>query len=118
MGQSLFSQAKDLNGPLGPRLSGEPEILHEVQLYIGYGMSRAQIQRILEYVPEVFPENWESPGSYQSLNDIEKKAYIDIAKVGPFTIPGPIIQGVIEIAVEYRRLYGNSLENNSLEGKI
>ncbi len=105
--ENLFELTKNLNGPLGHRLSGEPEVLHEVQLWVEYEMSRAQIQRILEYVPETFPENWKSPDCYSSLNDKEKRAYIDIAKIGPCTIPGPIIERVIEIGISYRTMYSN-----------
>jgi len=102
--ESLFDQTKDLKF-IGERLSGEPEALHEIQDWVGYGMSRPQIQKILEYVPSIFQENWKSPESFDELNDKEKEAYNKIMNVGPFGIPGPFIQRVIELGVDYRNRY-------------
>ena len=106
---NLFEQTKNLRGPLGERLSGEPEILHEIQDWVGYGISRAQIQRILEYIPSVFPEKWKSPDGFDKLNEIEKKAYIDIMNSGPLNVPGPVIQSVIELGVDYRNRYNKPI---------
>lgn len=102
---NLFEQTKELRGPLGPRISGDPEVLHEVRDWIGNGMSRAQIKKILEYVPEVFPYDWKSPEGFDELNDKEKEAYKEIAKIGPFEMPGPVIQRVIKSGVEYHKKY-------------
>lgn len=98
---SLFEQTKDMV-IYGDRLSGEPEILHEVQDLVTAGVSRPQIQEILEAVPSVFPENWQSPDSYSKLTFEQKKAYVRIAKIGPFRLIGPEIQEIIETAIEVR----------------
>ena len=107
---SLFDQVKDLEGPLGPRLSGEPEILHEIEDYFRqvefYPVVRDQIRRILEYVPKVFPENWESPEGFDQLNQKQQEAYRDIAQTGLQGCPGPIIQQVIKLGLDYRQKYG------------
>ncbi len=107
---NLFEQTKNLRGPLGERLSGEPEVLHEIQDWVDYGMSRAQIQRILEYVPSVFLEKWKSPDGFDKLNETEKKAYMDIMNIGPLGVTGPVIQRVIELGVEYRSKYSKSID--------
>lgn len=108
---SLFEQTKNLE-IIGERLSGEPEILHEIEDYFRlpeshYPVVRYQIKRILQYVPSTFPENWKSPKSFEKLDEKQKKAYEDIAKHGLQAIPCPIIQKTIELAVEYRGKYAN-----------
>lgn len=103
--ENLFEQTKNL-GIIGERLSGEPEILHEIEDYFRqvqhYPIIRNQIKRILQYVPAVFPEDWKSPEGFDELSEKEKGAYIDIMKQGLQVIPGPVIQKVIGLAVEYR----------------
>lgn len=112
---NLFEQTKDLEGPLGPRLSGEPKILYEIEDYFRqvefYPIVRDQIKRILEYVPFVFPENWKSPDNFAEMSELEKKAYTEIARVGLQQIPGPIIQRVIEVTIEHRNNYQRSERN-------
>jgi len=102
---SLFEQTKSLER-VGERLSGEPEIIHDIEDYCRQTETclivRDQIKRILQYVPSVFPENWKSPNSFKQLSKTEKTAYTDIAKNGLTQIPGPIIQKVIELGVEYK----------------
>lgn len=105
---NLFEQTKNLER-IGERLSGEAEILHDIEDYFRnvefYPVVRDQIKRILQYVPSVFPEEWKSPESFEKLNEKEKQAYKDIAKNGVKCAPGPIIQKVIELAVEYKDKY-------------
>ncbi len=103
--ENLFEQTKDIEF-IGERLSGEPEVLHEAQMWCNGGITRDQIKRILEYAPLVFPENWKSPDSYAELNEQQKEAYQEIAKEGIFPCPGPLIQQVIEHAVYFRDTYG------------
>lgn len=114
--ESLFEQVKNIE-ILGERLSGEPEILHEIEDYFRkvefYPIIRNQVKRILEHVPNIFPEDWKSPESFDKLNEKEKQAYVDIAKQGIKQIPGPIIQRVIELAIEYRQKYGKKTEENA-----
>jgi len=102
---NLFEKTKNLE-IIGERLSGEPEILHEIEEDFRnteqIPIVREQIKRILQYVPGVFPEGWKSPEGFDKLSELEKKAYTDIRKKGLFQIPGPIIQKTIELAVEYR----------------
>ncbi len=105
---NLFEQIKDIE-IIGARLSGEPEVIHEIEDYFRqteyYPIVRNQIKRILQYVPPIFPENWKSPEGFDELSEREKKAYIDIAKQGLQQIPGPVIQKVIELAIGYREEY-------------
>ena len=102
---TLFEQIKDVR-IIGERLSGEPEILHEIEDYFRqvefFPIIRDQIKRILEYAPHVFPEHWKSPDAHDKLSPEQKKAYVDIAKSGLCGCPGPIIQRVIELGLEYR----------------
>ncbi len=108
---NLFEQLKNI-GIVGERLSGEPEILHEIEDYFRkaefYPIIREQIKRILQYVPGVFPENWKSPDSNDKLNPKQQEAYTDIAKNGNQGIRGPIIQKVIELAAEYKNMHKNA----------
>jgi hypothetical protein len=59
--ESLFSKLKNLK-LRGDRLSGQPEILHEIQDHLRGkgGMSRASIQAILEAVPSLFSPDCDS----------------------------------------------------------
>lgn len=110
--EDLFNQTKDLDGPLGGRLSGDSEILHEIEDYFRqvefYPIIRNQIKTILEFVPSVFPENWKSPEGYDELNSQEQKAYRKIAENGMRGCPGPIIQKVIELGLDYRNKYSSN----------
>lgn len=105
---NLFEQTKNLER-IGARLSGEPEILHDIEDYFRnvefYPVVRDQIKRILQYVPAIFSEDWKSPESFDKLSEKEKQAYTDIAKNGIKCVPGPIIQKVIELGVEYKNKY-------------
>src|SRR3989344_497103 len=81
--ETLFDQTKDLR-VIGARLSGESEIVHEIEDHFRqvefYPIIRNQIRRILEYVPSVFPEDWKSPDGYDELNTQQQGAYREIAK--------------------------------------
>lgn len=105
---SLFNQTKDLK-IIGERLSGEPEIVHEIEDYFRqvefYPITRNQIRAILEHVPITFPEDWKSPEGYNELTSKQKQAYADIAKKGVYACTGPVIQRVIELAIDYRKMY-------------
>ncbi len=102
---NLFEELKDMR-IIGERLSGEPEILHEIEDYFRqcefYPIIRNQIRRILEYVPSVFPEGWKSPDDYAHLTPAQQDAYIDIAKQGSIAIPGPVIEKVVALGLTYK----------------
>ncbi len=104
--QSLFQQVEHLEFT-GARLSGEAEVLHEIEDYFrqveSYPIVRDQIKKILEFVPTIFPEDWESPDNYDELILQQQQAYHDIAKAGLQICPGPIIQKVIEQALEFKQ---------------
>ncbi|HBB65307.1 MAG TPA: hypothetical protein DCZ84_01550 [Candidatus Vogelbacteria bacterium] len=108
MAQSLFQQVEHLES-LGARLSGEAEVLHEIEDYFYfrqvefYPIVRDQIEKILEFVPDVFPEDWKSPDGYDELTPQQQQAYREIAKAGLQACPGPVIQKVIELAIEFRK---------------
>lgn len=108
--ENLFEQTKNLER-IGARLSGEPEIVHDIEDYFRqvefYPIVRDQIKTILEFVPSVFPEDWKSPEGYDELNSEQQEAYMKIAENGIRGCPGPIIQRVIELTVEYRNKYSN-----------
>lgn len=105
---NLFEQTKNLER-IGERLSGEPEILHDIEDYFRqvepFPVVRDQIKRILQYVPGIFSEDWKSQESFDKLNEKEKQAYKDIAKNGITQVSGPVIQKVIELGVEYKNKY-------------
>jgi len=106
---NLWNQVEGLEGPFGPRLSGEPEIVHEAQDFLrelGIPISRIQIQIILKNVPEVFPEDWQDPGTFDQLSDKQKEVGYKIAEVNPVVpIYGVGVQKVIEFAVSYRNQF-------------
>jgi len=105
-GPTLWDEVKTLK-IIGDRLSGEPEILHELEDHFRnvkfYPINREQIKIILKLVPEVFPEDWKTPDSYDKLTSNQQVAYKKIAKKGFQSIPGPIIQKVIELALEIKQ---------------
>ena len=104
--QNLWSQVQKLEGPQGPRLSGEPEVLHEIQEHFrrqGVVISRIQIQIILESVPEIFSEDWENPGSFDQLSEEQQERGFQITDANPkVPIYGDTVQKIIEEAVFYR----------------
>lgn len=105
---SLFTQTKDLEGPLGPRLNGKPEVLNEVKYYCGFMVSFGQIQIVLESVPEIFPEDWESPDAAKDLDKKQAEIYnkiTDAAATGPRNLTGPQIQQIIKLGLYYRNQY-------------
>lgn len=110
---SLWDQVEGVEGPFGPRLSGEPEILHETQDFckkLGIPISRIQIQIILENVPEVFPENWQDPGTFAQLSEKQKEIGYKIAEANPVCpIYGIQVQKVVEFAVSYRNQFGEKV---------
>ena len=63
------------------------------------------VAKILEFVPGVFPEDWQSPGGYDELNRQQRQAYLEIADAGIQVCPGPVIQKVIKLALQYREQY-------------
>lgn len=104
---TLFDTVKDLEY-IGSRLSGDAEVIHEIEHYFRmpenfFEIIRPQITKILELVPEVFPENWKSPNTYAELNQREKEAFQDIAQAGIRKLPGLVVEKVIELAVEFRK---------------
>ena len=105
---NLFEQTKNLE-LIGARLSGESEVVHDIEDYFRQvefcPIVRDQIKTILEFVPAVFPEDWKSPDGYDKLNPQQQEAYVKIAKNGLQGCPGPVIQRVIELAVDYRTQY-------------
>ena len=105
---SLFQQVEHLE-PHGGCLSGEPEVLHDIEDYFRmvepYPIIRDQTRKILEFVPGVFPEDWQSPGGYDELNRQQRQAYLEIADAGIQVCPGPVIQKVIKLALQYREQY-------------
>ncbi len=110
---NLFEQTKNLEF-IGERLSGEPEILHEIQEWAGLPTSRSQIQRVLEYVPRVFPEDWKSPEDFHQLTPKQQRAYLDIARVGPFRLTGPDIELVIKLGAGFRDHYHRPKDQKGL----
>ena len=107
---NLWSQVEGVEGPFGPRLSGEPEIVHEVQDFLKrkkIPISRVQVQIILESVPEIFPEDWKNPGTFDQLSDKQKEAGYRITGANPIVpIYGGTVQEVIKFAVSYRNQFG------------
>jgi hypothetical protein len=110
MSDNLFEQTKNLS-LIGQRLSGEPEVLHEIEDYFRQPgkyecITRDQIKRILQYVPGVYPKNWKFPenGDFGKLSEKEKQAWINIEKEGisGIGISGRVIQKTIELALEYK----------------
>lgn len=103
---SLWSQTENLKGPLGSRLSGDAEVLHEIQNLFsrnGCTIGRNQIKIILESVPEIFPEDWENLEDFSALSAPQKEAGYRIAGDNPqVPIYGDSVQRVIEAAVLYR----------------
>jgi len=106
---NLWNQVEGLEGPLGARLSGEPEVVHEIQDLLrqeGIPISRIQVQIILENVPEVFPEDWQNPGTFEQLSDTQKKIGYQIAEANPVVpIYGITVQKVIEAGIAYRNKF-------------
>ncbi len=106
MAQSLFQQVEHLEF-IGSRLSGEAEVLHEIEDYFRriefYPIVRDQTKKILELVPEVFSEDWKSPDGYDELAPQQQQAYREVAEAGLQACPGPIIQKVIELALEFKK---------------
>ncbi len=81
--------------------SADPDVLYEIQMKVGYPVTRAQVRFILEKVPSVFSPDWKYPDHFVDLNDEEKRACDDLVKCGYFPIPLFYIERVIEIGVEY-----------------
>jgi hypothetical protein len=102
-GPTLWDEVKDLIIK-GERLSGESEILHEIEDTIRQEDStanRAQIQKVLENVPHVFPEDWKSPKDYRGLNLSQKIIYRQLAGLG-FRLTVPEIERIIKLAIKIR----------------
>jgi len=107
---SLWDQTEHLDGPQGTRFSGEPEILHEIQDTLnreGVPIGRNQIRIILESVPEIFPEGWKNPGSFDQLSDPQQTAGFRITEDNPqVPIFGETVQRVIEEAITFKGKFG------------
>jgi len=102
-GSTLWDEVKELV-IIGERLSGEPEILHEIEDRLrqeGSTANRAQIRKVLESVPHIFPEDWKSPEDYNSLTPQQKAIYLQLTGLG-FRLTGLEIQRVIELALQYK----------------
>lgn len=101
---SLFDETKDIV-IIGARLSGEPEIVHEIEDYMratsDYPIVRDQIKLILTFVPLVFPKDWKSPEGFDEMTDRQQKAFMVIHEAGTRLgqLTGPVIQEVIERAL-------------------
>jgi hypothetical protein len=95
---------------MGPRLSGEPEILHEIQdtlKHEGISIGKNQIRIILESVPEIFPEEWKNPGTFEQLSDVQQEAGYRITGDNPqVPIYGETVQRAIEEAISFRDRFG------------
>lgn len=107
---NLFDQTKDLK-LFGERISGEPEVLHEVQDWALVPANRGQIRKVLEFVPETFPEDWQSPEGYDELTPEQKVAYWEIAKDGISPLDGYSIQRIIEYGVCFRERVRQRMNN-------
>ena len=105
---NLFEETKDLK-IRGERISGEPEIVHEIEDYFRetefYPIGRKQIRVILEASPSIFPYDWKSPRSLKGFDKEQREAYDMIADSGFTACPGPVIEKVISLAIEYKRRY-------------
>jgi len=105
-GLTLWDEVKELV-VIGERLSGDPEILHEIEDIIrveGSVANRAQIQKVLESVPHIFSEKWVSPEDYNGLTPTQKIIYAQLANSG-IRLKGPEIQKIIEAAIQYKSRY-------------
>lgn len=101
-GKTLWDSIKDIQ-VIGKRLSGEPEVLHEIEDSLRakeFPANRPQIQRVLESVPHIFPKDWISPEDYDSLSEQQRIIYRQLAGLGVH-LTGPQIQEVIEMAKQY-----------------
>lgn len=98
---NLFAQTKDLVF-MGERLSGDPEVLHEVQDWAGLPVNRPQIQKVLEYVPKVFPEDWVSPDGFDELGEEQQRAFMEVLRLGIVQITGQYIQTIIRLGISFR----------------
>lgn len=109
--ETLWDQVKDLEGPLGERLSGDPEVLHEVAESASLSgvcmpMARAQIKMILEGVPNIFSEDWKDSGKFSLLNEGQQSYGSKISGLVPeCPVNGQTVQKIIELGVEYREQY-------------
>jgi len=102
-GLTLWDEVKELV-IIGERLSGDPEILHEIEDVIrveGSVANRSQIHKVLESVPHIFSEEWVSPEDYNGLTPTQKIIYAQLANSG-IRLKGPEIQKIIETAIQYK----------------
>lgn len=103
MKQPLYQQTEHLGAS---RISGEAGVLHDIEDYFRqvefFPIDRGQIKKILESVPGVFSESWKSPDDYLGLSQSQQTVYFEIAEMGFQQCPGPVIQKVIELAVQFR----------------
>lgn len=102
---NLYEQTKDMYIH-GPRLTPDAEILCEVQDWVGVPTSRSHIRRIMEYVPDVFPEDWQCPDRFDELNHAQQAAYFD-SGLGGFPLPLQYIEAIIKTAVTIRDIHIN-----------
>lgn len=115
---TLWQQVERLE-ILGGRLGGEAEVLYEIEGYFReiapYLIARAQIRKILESVPLVFSEDWQSPEGYPELTPWQKEVYRELYEIGGRlgVITGPVIQKVIELGLDYK---ARAHEPNSTQG--
>ena len=101
---TLFEQTKDLE-VLGGRLSGDPEVLHEIQDACSFGIASEHIKLILESAPDVFPEDWERPEELAQLDEAQRQVCQDIAARALMSTTGPQIQEVIRLGIKFRARY-------------
>ena len=74
---------------------------------MGSGASRDQIRKVLEAVPEVFPEGWEAPigkiALYpQRLPNEQRKVFEEVQTLGPKRISAQKIEAIIRRGVAFR----------------
>lgn len=89
--ETLYDQIKDIH-LYGPRLSGEPEVVHEIEDIWrcnpdapehNYPLIRDEISALLNAVPDPFPQDWEAPDSFEELTEKQRKELANIMLVNP-----------------------------------
>lgn len=108
-GPTLWDETKSLK-IAGERVSGEPEILHEIEDYFRdeefFPITRNQIKMILQLVPEVFPADWVNPNKDKELSLNQQVAYKKITGEGIQAVSTLVIQKVIRLALDIKQQYG------------
>lgn len=86
--KTLYDQVKDIE-IIGARLSGEPEVVHEIERWWrtnkDYPLIRDEIVAILQNCPNPFPMNFRAPKSAQELDPAQFAILEQIFFINPFT---------------------------------